>query len=110
MDILTFSPSAIAQIKLNLQESENKNLVLRFAAQMTVDETVQYGIGFDEATEDDSLIEGDGFKAVVSPECIELLNGAHVDYVEIEKDQHHFIFLNPNDPSYKPPTDEETKD
>ena len=75
MDILTFSPSAIAQIKLNVQESEHKNLALRFAAQMTADETVQYGIGFDEAKEDDAVINGDGFKVVISPDCIELLNG-----------------------------------
>ena len=110
MDILTFSPAATAQIKLNMQEGENKNMALRFAAQMTADETVQYGIGFDEPKEDDALIEGDGFKVVISPDCIELLNGAHVDFVEIEKDQHHFIFLNPNDPSYKPPTNENKKD
>lgn len=107
MDILTFSPTAIAQIKLNVQKSEHKNLALRIAAQMTADETVQYGIGFDETKEDDALIEGDGFKVVVSPDCIELLNGAHIDFVEVEKDQHHFIFLNPNDPSYKPPTDKD---
>lgn len=109
MDILTFSPAAIAQIKLNVQESENKILALRFAAQMNADETVRYGIGFDEVKEDDAIINGDGFKAVISPDCIELLNGAHIDFVEIEKGQHHFIFLNPNDPSYKPPTEEEPK-
>jgi len=110
MDIITFSPAAIAQIKLNVQENEHGSLALRIAAQMTSDETVKYGIGFDETKEDDVIIEGDGFKAVISPDCIELLNGAHVDFVEIEKDQHHFIFLNPNDPSYKPPTETDTTD
>ena len=106
MDILTFSPAAISQIKLNVQE--NENLALRIAAKMNADETVKYGIGFDDVKEDDTLIEADGFKVVISPDCIELLNGAHVDFVEIEKGQHHFIFLNPNDPSYKPPTEEES--
>ena len=109
MDILTFSPSAISQIKMNIKNGETGNLALRIAARMTADETVQYGIGFDE-TKEDALIEGDGFKAVVSPDCIELLNGAHIDFVELEKDQHHFIFLNPNDPSYKPPSDEDSSD
>jgi len=110
MDILTFSPAAITQIKLNVQESEHGNLALRIAAQMTADETVQYGIGFDDIKEDDIVIDGDGFKAVISPDCLELLNGSHVDFVEIEKGQHHFIFLNPNDPSYKPPKDEKASE
>jgi iron-sulfur cluster assembly protein len=110
MDILTFSPTAIAQIQKNVQEGEHAGLALRFAAQMTSDETVQYGIGFDEIKEDDVIIEGDGFKAVISPDCVELLHGAHVDFVEIEKGQHHFIFLNPNDPSYKPPTEDSSID
>ena len=110
MDIITFSTAAADQIKKNIQEGEHAGLALRIAAQMTADETVQYGIGFDETKEDDAVIEGDGFKVVVSPDCIELLNGAHVDFVEIEEGQQHFIFLNPNDPSYKPPTDEQPSD
>ncbi|MDT8384563.1 MAG: iron-sulfur cluster assembly accessory protein [Gammaproteobacteria bacterium] len=105
MDIISFSPAAIAQIKKNVQEAEHGNLALRIAAQMTADETVHYGIGFDETKEDDVTIDGDGFRVVVSPDCVELLNGAHVDFVEIEEGKHHFIFLNPNDPSYKPPTE-----
>jgi iron-sulfur cluster assembly protein len=110
MDILTFSPSAIAQIKKNIQEGGHGNMALRIAAQMTVDETVQYGIGFDETKDDDVLVEGDGFKAVISPACVELLHGAHIDFVELEPGQHHFVFLNPNDPSYKPPSEEDAID
>lgn len=107
MDIMTFSPAAILQIKKNVAESEHGNMALRFAAKMTGDEKVEYGIGFDEVKEDDTIINGDGFKVIISAECIELLNGAHVDFVEIEHEKHHFIFLNPNDPSYKSPKDED---
>ena len=106
MDIITFSPTAIAQIKKNVDEGEHSNLALRIAATMTADETVNYGIGFDEAKEDDVQFERDGVTFLVSPDCLELLNGAHLDFVEIEKGQQHFIFLNPNDPSYKPPTED----
>jgi iron-sulfur cluster assembly protein len=28
-----------------------------------------------------------------------------MDFAEIEPGRHHFIFLNPKDPSYKPPTE-----
>ena len=106
MDIMTFSPTAVAQIKQNIQHGEHGNMALRIAAAMRADETIDYGIGFDEVKEDDVQFEHDGIQMVISPDCLELLNGAHVDFVEIEKGQHHFIFLNPNDPSYKPPTED----
>lgn len=106
MDIITFSPAALKQIKKNVQESEHSGLALRIAAQMTANENVQYGIGFDEAKEEDTLFENDGFKIIISPDCLELLHGTHIDFVEIENEQHHFIFLNPNDPSYKAPADD----
>jgi hypothetical protein len=33
------------------------------------------------------------------------LKNCKLDYVEIDKDKHEFIFLNPNDPAYVPPDD-----
>jgi len=79
-------------------------------ANMESDETVEYCFGFDDVKECDTLIEAYGFKVVISPDCIDLLNGAHIDFVEIENGENHFIFLTPNDPSYKPPTEEESND
>jgi iron-sulfur cluster assembly protein len=34
-----------------------------------------------------------------------LLDEAIMDYVEIEPGQFHFIFLNPKDANYQPPTE-----
>jgi len=106
MDIISFSPTAIAQIKVNFQDSEHSHMAMRIAANMNADETVNYGMGFDEAKDDDAQFSVEGIDFVVSPDCVELLNGARIDYVEIEGGQHQFIFLNPNDPSYKAPKDE----
>ncbi len=105
MNTLTFSPSALKQIKKSAQESDNSNMGLRFAARMTADESVDYGIGFDGAKDDDIKFDCEGITILISPDNEELLHGAHVDFVEIEKGQFHFIFLNPNDPNHKPPTD-----
>lgn len=105
MNTLSFSPSAQEQIKKSAQESDNSNMGLRFAARMTADESVDYGIGFDEAKEDDIKFECDGVTILIAPDNEELLHGARVDFVEIEEGQFHFIFLNPNDPNYKPPTE-----
>ncbi len=30
--------------------------------------------------------------------------GATLDYVELQPGQHHFIFMNPNDPDHAPPS------
>lgn len=106
MNTLSFSPSALEQIKNSVQDSDNSNMGLRFAARMTADESVDYGIGFDEAKEDDIKFECDGVTILIAPDNEELLHGAHVDFVEIEEGQFNFIFLNPNDPNYKPPTED----
>lgn len=103
MNIISFSPAAIAQIKTNMQNSEHSAMALRIAATMSADETINYGMGFDETKEGDVQFTDDGINFLISPDCLELLNGTHVDYVDVENDQHHFIFLNPNDPNYKPP-------
>jgi len=108
MNIISFSPTAIAQMKTNMENSEHGNMALRIAATMTANETINYGIGFDEAKEDDIHFTDSGINFLVSPDCLELLNGTHINYVDIEKGQHHFIFLNPNDPHYKPPTEKDT--
>ena len=105
MNTLTFSPSALEQIKKSAQEPANENLGLRIAARMTADESVDYGLGFDDTKDDDITFECDGVKILISPDSEELLHGAQVDFVEIEEGQFHFIFLNPNDPNYKPPTE-----
>jgi len=105
MNIISFSPAAIAQIKTNIQDSGLNATALRIAATMTADETINYGMGFDETKEGDVQFTYDNVNFLVSPDCLELLNGAHVDYVKIENDQYHFIFLNPNDPNYKPPVE-----
>jgi len=105
MSLITLSPSAIEQIKKSRQGG-NKNLALRLAAKMNADENIEYGMGLDEAKDDDAQETIDGIRIVIAPDCVELLNGTHMDYVELEPGQHHFIFLNPNDPNYKPPTED----
>lgn len=108
MNILTFSAAALEQIKLSANETSSAGMGLRIAARMTPDETVDYGMGFDEPKDDDIKFESDGVTILIGPESEEILHGAHIDYVELEPGKFHFIFLNPNDPNYKAPTEEDT--
>lgn len=103
MDIVTFSDSAIVQIKKSMQEGGHGDIGLRLAAKVNPDESLEYGMGFDDPKEDDAQFERDGIKFMIAPDCLELLHGAHVDFVELDDGEFHFIFLNPNDPNFKPP-------
>ena len=60
-------------------------------------------MGFDDKAEDDMQVVAGDIKLLVSPGCVELLAGATLDYVEINPGELRFIFINPNDPSHKPP-------
>ncbi|WP_455217755.1 HesB/IscA family protein [Kaarinaea lacus] len=106
MDTVTFSDSAIDQIKISVEQTGGPGMGLRIAARMTADESVEYGMGFDEPRDDDIQFDIGGITILISPGDEELLHGAHVDFVELEPGKSNFIFLNPNDPNYKPPTEE----
>ena len=106
MDTVTFSNTAIEQIKVSAEQTESAGMGLRIAARMTPDESVDYGLGFDEPREDDISFDCSGVTILISPGDEELLHGAHIDFVELEPGKPSFIFLNPNDPNYKPPTEE----
>jgi len=62
-------------------------------------------MGFDEPTEDDIRLTSEGVDVVIAPEYVPLLDQTVMDYVELEPGQFHFIFLNPKDPTYRPPSD-----
>ena len=104
--MITISPAAAQQVKLSETESKGQGLKLRIAAKVVPeDESIEYGMGFDEQKEDDIVVTSENVDIIIRPSDAELLNGAHMDFVEIAPDQFNFIFLNPNDPNYKSPTE-----
>ena len=94
--------AAIKQINIAASESAAADLPLRIAATRTPDGGLDYRMGFDEngARPDDSKDAAGAVAVVVSAEDQPLLDGAVLDYVEIERGRFHFIFENPNDPSH----------
>jgi len=103
--MITVSPAAAAQIKKSAEETDSESLCLRIAARVTPDEALDYGMGFDEAKEDDLRNQSEGIDIVVSPASADLLHGTHIDYVQLETGEYNFIFQNPNDPAHKPAKD-----
>lgn len=100
--------TAANQIKKAAVESKLENAPLRIAATRNDDNSIHYGLGFDDIGSDnekDHSFNSNGVEVVVAESSIELLTGTTIDYVELEPKQFHFVFLNPNDPNYTPPTE-----
>lgn len=101
--MITITPQAAEQILKSAQQAGLKAACLRLAARLGDKGAIEYGMGFDDTAEGDTQVVTGDIKVLVSPGCVELLSGATLDYVEINPGEPRFIFINPNDPSHKPP-------
>jgi iron-sulfur cluster assembly protein len=97
--------AAAEQVLKAAQQGGTEGMSLRLAASQMPDGAIDYRIGFDEPTEDDIRMACEGVDIVMTPEQVPLLDQTTMDYVEMEPGQFRFIFLNPKDPHYKPPTE-----
>ncbi len=97
--------AAAQQIRKDAREGDVEELALRVAATRESDRSISYKMGFDEINEGDTLLNSLGVDILIRGPDKELLNGTILDYVELETESFHFIFLNPNDPHHQPPTE-----
>jgi iron-sulfur cluster assembly protein len=97
--------AAAGQVLSAAKQGGTEGLSLRLAAHRKTDGSIDYRMGFDVPAEDDIRCNCEGIEVVMAPEQIPLLDQATMDYVEIEPGQFHFIFLNPKDPHFTPPTE-----
>lgn len=101
--MITITPQAAEQIRKAAQQAGVNDLYLRLAARLADKGAIEYGMGFDDKAEGDVQFETNDIRVLVAPGSVELLTGATLDYVEINPGEQRFIFINPNDPSHKPP-------
>ena len=101
--MITVTPQAEEQILKSAQQAGLKEACLRLAARLGDKGAIEYGMGFDDKADDDMQVVAGDINVLMSPGCVELLTGATLDYVEINPGELRFIFINPNDPSHKPP-------
>lgn len=100
--MITITPAAAEQIKQSAQQGGMGNMPLRIAITQQPDGSLHYGMGFDEAREEDHNVSSEGVNVVISPVSLDLAKGVTLDYVQMDDGQMNFIFINPNDPNYKP--------
>lgn len=101
--MLTITERAANQIRV-ARQADATGMALRIAASREPDGSIAYTMGFDDAQAQDTRITVHGVEVVVGITSVELLQGAVLDYVELEPGDFRFIFMNPNDPHYVPPT------
>ncbi|NKN34466.1 HesB/IscA family protein [Marichromatium bheemlicum] len=98
--------AAARQVLEAAREGGTEGLALRLAAYQGPDGGIDYRMGFDEVGEEDIRFQTEGIEVCMAPEYVPLLDAVTMDYVELEPGQFHFIFLNPRDPHYRPPTED----
>lgn len=103
--MLKITDTALAQIKQSMTD-DTAEMSLRIAALQDDNGAIQYGMGFDDnKTDEDVIVELEGLEVLIAPSSRDLLIGATIDYVPLENEEMHFIFINPNDPNHKAPQD-----
>jgi iron-sulfur cluster assembly protein len=95
--------SAAEQVRNAAKQGGTEGLSLRLAAHQKPDGTIDYRMGFDDASDEDIRTTCEGVDIVMAPEYVPLLTEATMDFVEMEPGKFHFIFLNPKDANYRPP-------
>ncbi len=96
--------NAAKQVIISLDQMEEK-MPLRVAIKVMPDGSFHYNMGFDDHKhETDKQFEEKQIQFIVDAASIPLITGMTMDYVEIDG-KHEIVFLNPNDPNYKPPTE-----
>ncbi len=103
--MITITQAAARQIRRSADSGNMDELALRMAASRNPEGSIDYRMGFDEIAPDDVLVNARGVDVVLRNDDKALLNGVTLDFVELEPGDFQFIFLNPNDPNYQPPTE-----
>jgi len=101
--MIYLTSAAAKQIKISAKESNLQGLALRIAVTQK-DGTMTYGMGFDEAKENDKTFTTEGVDIIITELSLQLANGMTLDFVALEDGKEaQFIFMNPNDPNYVAP-------
>lgn len=102
--MITITAAAAKQILESARQSGIEKSSLRIAAKRMPNGGIDYGMGFEDHEKDSDLVfKTQGVTLVVEPGSVELLKNAVLDFVEMEPGDRRFIFMNPNDPDYRPP-------
>ncbi len=91
--MFTVTSAAALQIQQTATASGALGMVLRVAARVDADGSMQYGMGFDDPKDEDMKLELEGISVVIADEYQELLTDTVLDFVELKPGEFNFIFI-----------------
>ena len=92
--MFTLTSAAAQQIQQAARDSGAENLALRVAARLETDGSIDYGMGFDDAGEQDMRLQIEDVAIVIAEHHRELLEDTVLDFVELQPGEFNFIFVN----------------
>ena len=102
--MITVTEAAAQQVMRSVEQSGALGLPLRIAIHPKgPGGSFHYQMGFDDKVDEgDEQVQNQGVLLIVDKDSAALAKGMTLDYVEIDGTL-EFIFVNPNDPNYRPP-------
>ncbi len=97
--MFSLTSAAAKQIQQAADDSGANEMALRVAAKKDADGALQYGMGFDDPSEEDMKLDLQGISVVINGESQELLFDTVLDFVELNPGEFNFIFMQASHPS-----------
>lgn len=94
--MIKITDAAAAQIKVAAANPEMLNMILRVAAKRNNDDSITYGMGFDQEREADEQVIVNGVELLIAKSSLPFIQGVTLDYVEMEPGDMRFIFIPPD--------------
>jgi iron-sulfur cluster assembly protein len=91
--MFSLTSAAAQQIRKAAQDSGAQDMALRVAARQSADGSIDYGMGFDESSDDDVRIEIEGVAVLIAEHHQAYLEDTLLDFVELEPGDFNFIFI-----------------
>ena len=96
--MIKITDAAAAQIKIAATSPDAENAILRVAAKRNNDDSITFGMGFDQEREADEQVIINGVELLIAKPSLPFIQGVTLDYVEMEPGDMRFIFIPPNSP------------
>ena len=96
--MIKITDAAAAQIKIAANNPDAENMILRVAAKRMNDDSITFGMGFDQEREADEQVIVNGVELLIAKTSLPFIQGVTLDFVEMEPGDIRFIFIPPNSP------------
>lgn len=93
--MISLTKAAAEQIRLAAANSDAQGMALRLAAKINAAGMLEFGMGFDQERENDTVQESWGITLLISKHSAPYLEDVTLDFTEIAPGQMSFVFLKP---------------